>query len=208
MRIWCCARIYGWGFAAAVPMRMLWGNVVNGAATLGALRQFWKARRQRRTLQWLKTDHDYPSQAQPEPDRQPVGQILVKMQCVSMADLEEALKSRPPGQRIGERLVFSRKITEESLYQALSSQGGIPLGLPEAAEVNPLITRMVPAGIARRWKVLPYRVAAGELHVLTTELPSAEAVEEITAACKLGIRFRLVRPAEFEALARKYLPPP
>jgi Type II secretion system (T2SS), protein E, N-terminal domain len=125
-----------------------------------------------------------------------------------MADLEEALKSRPVGLRIGEHLVFSQKISEESLYQALSSQGGIPLGLPEAAEVNSLITRMVPAGMARRWKIIPYRVAAGELHVLTTDLPSAEAVEEITGACKLGLRFRLVRPAEFENLARKYLPRP
>jgi hypothetical protein len=62
--------------------------------------------------------------------------------------------------------------------------------------------------MARRWKVLPYRVAAGELHVLTTELPSSEAVGEMTATCKLGLRFRLVRPAEFEELARKYWPQP
>ena len=32
MRMWCCARIYGPVFAAAVPLRMLWGNLINGAA--------------------------------------------------------------------------------------------------------------------------------------------------------------------------------
>jgi adsorption protein B len=206
VRIWACARIYGPMFAFAVPLRMLWANFLNAAATLAALRQFWKARRQRRTLPWLKTDHDYPAQLSPEHKRQPVGQILVKMQCVSMQDLEEALESRPSGVRIGEHLVISHKITEESLYQALSSQGGIPLGLPDTSEVNPLVTRMVPAGMARRWKVIPYRVADGELHVLTAELPSQGAVEEMTAVCKLGIRFRLVRPAEFDALALKYWP--
>jgi len=208
MRIWCCARVYGWMFAAAAPLRMLWGNVVNGAATLGALRQFWKARRQQRNLPWLKTDHVYPSQISPDQSRQPVGQILVKMRCVSLEELEQALKSRPPGLRIGEYLIYSQRITEENLYQALSSQSGIPLGMPELAELNPSVTRMFPAEIARRSKVIPYRVSAGELHVLTVELPSSQIVRELVSFCKLGVRFRLVRPAEFETLARKCWPQP
>jgi adsorption protein B len=33
------SRIYGWRFAALSPVRTLWGNLVNLAATLAALRQ-------------------------------------------------------------------------------------------------------------------------------------------------------------------------
>jgi adsorption protein B len=52
------ARIYGWRFAAAVPVRMFWGNLVNFAATATALWEFWDARG--RGLAWHKTDHVYP----------------------------------------------------------------------------------------------------------------------------------------------------
>jgi len=54
------ARIYGWRFAAGVPVRMFWGNLVNFAATATALWEFWSARTRGRGLAWRKTDHVYP----------------------------------------------------------------------------------------------------------------------------------------------------
>jgi adsorption protein B len=54
------ARIYGWRFAAAVPLRMFWGNLVNFAATTTALWEFWDARARGLGLAWRKTDHVYP----------------------------------------------------------------------------------------------------------------------------------------------------
>jgi adsorption protein B len=65
VRIRAAARIYGWRFAAAVPIRMCWGNLVNFAATAAALWQFWNARSRGEELAWNKTDHIYPA-------RQPV----------------------------------------------------------------------------------------------------------------------------------------
>jgi len=60
------ARIYGWRFAAAVPIRMVWGNLVNFAATAMALWEFWRARTSGRNLVWNKTDHVYPVAPLPE----------------------------------------------------------------------------------------------------------------------------------------------
>jgi adsorption protein B len=65
MRTWASARIYGWMFAAGVPVRTLWANLVNCAATIGALRQFFVSRMQSRALEWRKTDHVYPTPAVP-----------------------------------------------------------------------------------------------------------------------------------------------
>ena len=64
-RIHSTARIYGWRFAAGTPIRMIWGNAVNFAATVTALRQFTAARMQRRRMEWSKTDHAYPAQPVP-----------------------------------------------------------------------------------------------------------------------------------------------
>ncbi len=207
LRTACCASIYGWRFALGVPVRMLWGNVVNSAATIGALHQFWIARRRRRTLAWLKTDHDYPCQLTGPRTRARVGEILVRMRFVSSDEVEDALRTLPAGTRLGEHLIYSQKITEENLYQALSSQAGIPLSLANLdGEVDRRATRVLPAAIARRWKIIPSRVVGGELHVLTPEVPSRAVLRELSALSHLEPRFRLIRPQQYEALAEKYLP--
>jgi adsorption protein B len=204
IRTRCCARIYGWRFAALVPVRMLWGNLVNSAATVIALWQFWTAHRQHSVPAWKKTEHVYPGQILAVAGRLRLGEVLVRMQCVSIADLEAALLSCPKGLRLGEHLISSQRLSEEHLYRALSSQTGIPLGVPE---VHRLATRVLPAEAARRWKVMPYRVALGKLHVVTPDVPGEQLAKELAAYSDLEIRFRLVQPREFDAMTASYLPP-
>ena len=52
------ALIYGWRFAAFVPLRMLWGNLVNFAATATALWEFFDAQRHGTGLVWHKTEQN------------------------------------------------------------------------------------------------------------------------------------------------------
>jgi len=59
---------------------------------------------------------------------------------------QAALGRAPDGLRLGEYLLQLQRISEEHLYQALSMQTGIPLGLPGSAEVSRLATRTLPAG--------------------------------------------------------------
>jgi bacteriophage N4 adsorption protein B len=206
VRMVCCARIYGWRFAAAGPLRMIWGNLINNAATLAALWQFLAARLKNRGPAWLKTDHAYPTPATAELGRPRLGEVLVRMRCVSMSDVEDAVGSCPAGMRIGEHLVRSRRLSEERLYEALSTQAGIPVGLPNTGELHRSAARLLPLEAARRWKVMPYRVAVGQLHVLTPNVPSEEMTRELARLSDLEIRFRLVPPGEFDALTREYLP--
>ena len=60
VRMRASARVYGWRFAFGAPLRILWGNLVNSAATVAALRQFVAARIQGSRLAWRKTEHVYP----------------------------------------------------------------------------------------------------------------------------------------------------
>jgi hypothetical protein len=198
VRASCSARIYGWRFAAASPIRSLWGNAVNFWATASAIRQFAAARIRQRGLDWLKTDHVYP--------RPRLGELLVELRALPMGEVEEAAMRLPNGVRLGEYLMELRMLSEEDLYRALSLQAGIPLGPPAASEVNRLATRVFPAATVRRWKVMPYRIEVGQLHAVTAEVPTPEMTRELAALSALELRFRLVRPGEFEALARKYLP--
>ncbi len=56
------ARIYGIRFAAFAPLRMPWANLMNFAATVEGLRQYFGARLRRDVPVWIKTEHIYPAQ--------------------------------------------------------------------------------------------------------------------------------------------------
>jgi adsorption protein B len=198
IRAWASARIYGWRFAAATPVRVAWGNAVNFVATVAAIRQFAAARFRRRAMAWRKTDHVYP--------RPRLGELLVRMRSVPMNEVEMAAARAPKGVRIGEYLVQLRKLSEENLYRALSAQSGIPAGPIGSREVDRPATRTFPAEVSRRWKVLPFQVEGGELHVATADVPSPDLKRELARLSDLEIRYRLVRPAEFARLEREYLP--
>jgi adsorption protein B len=63
VRIGFSARLYGWAFAAAVPLRAAWANAINAIATLAALYGYFRRRLLREPQVWLKTAHTYPALA-------------------------------------------------------------------------------------------------------------------------------------------------
>jgi bacteriophage N4 adsorption protein B len=205
IRAVCSAKIYGWRFACGVPIRVIVANVINCAATSRAICIYANAKIHRRPLCWLKTEHAYPNRAALITERKRLRDILTGSQWISPAQLETAIASRPPGRRLGEHLLSLGMITEQDLYTALSLQNNLPLGKPEPEAVSLPVTRSIPAVVARRWHVLPFRIAGGELHVAGSELPGAQMHCDIRHFSSLEIRFHLVTPTEFEELAEAYL---
>jgi Type II secretion system (T2SS), protein E, N-terminal domain len=59
--------------------------------------------------------------------------------------------------------------------------------------------------MAREWKVLPFQVAEGSLFLAGPEIPSAEMDRALKDFTKLELKFHLVTPEEFEALASALL---
>jgi adsorption protein B len=200
----CSARIYGWRFATGVPLRILWANVVNALATMGAIRQFAAARRRNSHLAWRKTEHDYPVHATARVGQERFGEFLVRMRLVSPAAVNDALATQPRGVRLGEYLVQLQKLSEEYLYLALSLHAGMELGAPELEDWSRTATRKLPVAAIRRWKVMPYRIDLGQLHLLTPALPTEEMARDLARYCPLELRFRLVRPADFDRLAERF----
>ncbi len=119
---------------------------------------------------WLKTEHAYPSRAALIENKQKLGEVLVWCQYLAPEDLEVALAVKPAGVRLGDYLVEQGKITVADLYEALSLQQNLPYGKPRPEAVSRPVTRSLPAEVAKRWRVLPYKVAAGYLFVAGSEL--------------------------------------
>lgn len=204
IRAWCVSSLYGWRFAAGVPLRAIWGNWLNCIAAVLAIKKYFRAKLHDEPLVWLKTDHVYPSRAALMRHKRPLGEILVAWRYFSSPELQQILRSKPPGERLGDYLLRQRKLTEEELYSALSVQQNIPLG--NLRTLSRAATRALPARVSRKWKVLPFKVAAGKMFVAGPELPSDEMQSELQKFSALEIAFELITPALFEKLAREYLP--
>ena len=205
VRIGCAGRIYGFAFALGAPVRAIYANVLNATAAVSAVFRYSTARVRRRPLQWLKTDHAFPSRVALLEHKRKLGEILVGSGYVNAAALDAALSLQPKEMRIGEYLLKLRLVDEDSLYEALSLQQGLPLADLDPGGVPPQIAHAIPEHAIRRWRVLPFRVSDGNIHLVTPELPSPEMNGALRQFTALEMRFHLITPGKYELLEKALL---
>jgi hypothetical protein len=187
-------------FSLGVPIRAVYANALNSVATLQAVGHYGVARALGRPLKWLKTEHAYPTRATLLAHKRKLGNILTGSGYLTPDALAAALKSRPPSLRLGEYLVNNGQLSPEHLYEALSLQQGLPVAQVEPELVPAGVARALPEKLIRDWKVLPFRVADGSLHLAGPEIPTSETTRALRPFTSLELRFHLVTPAGFEAL--------
>lgn len=194
------ARIYGWAFALGVPVRMIWGNVINCAATARALFTWTRARLFRRPLVWVKTEHAYPTRGALLAYKRLLGEILTGNGYCSQSELQRALATRREGQRLGERLMEMGVLSEDELYEALSLQQSLPTVNPSPVHVSPRIARALPARVLEDFRVLPFRIEHGEIHVAGPDIPDDHVQQMLQGFTRLELRFHLITPSNYAAL--------
>lgn len=205
VRMVCVARVYGAVFALGVPVRMIYANAINSAATLIAIHRYAKARIRNEPLAWLKTDHSYPTQAALSGHKRRLREVLVGSEYITQKQLDEALTTRPAGMLLGQRLIDLGYLAETDLYEALSLQQSLPLGRVYPNQVKKSVARTLPREIVKTWRVLPFRMDKGNLFVAGTELPSEEMHKELRRFTALEIQFQLITPENFAELTQHLL---
>lgn len=205
VRALCVGRIYGLIFALGVPVRAVYANALNTAATAQAVARFTWARLRGKPLKWLKTEHAYPARAALLAQKRKLGEILVSSGAIAAAELTAALAEQTQGMRLGEYLVDAHKLEIEALYQALSFQQGLPIAQIEPAAVPWPVAHALPEHAIRQWQVLPFRIAEQNLFVASPEAPGPETTQALRAFTPLEIRFHLVTPVEFDRLVNALL---
>lgn len=203
IRTGCSWRLYGGRFAVFASLRAIYGNFLNGLATVLALWRYFGAKLRGEPLVWFKTDHIYPGREALMPHKRRLGEILVTSGKLQPRELEEAVAARVPGERLGECLVRTGKLNEDDIYAALSVQQGLPFGKP--ARASGAVRGPVPVPLARKWGVVPVEVQPGQLFVAGPEPPSEEMARELERCSKLKLRFWLITPTDYRRLSEEYL---
>ncbi len=148
-RIVAIARVYGlrsvfFGclLPPLMPIRLIWGNIINLAATLRAYKQYASAgkngakhptRKQKRSadtatppaakkIAWSKTDHQFLEKQALQRYQRNLGDILLEKGYISVRELSAALlRSTLLRQKIGSYLMDRGLLSEDQLLDALSS---------------------------------------------------------------------------------------
>lgn len=187
VRMAASARIYGWRFAAGVPLRLLWGNWVNARAAVRAVATWAGARLRHRPLGWVKTEHCYPGRDALRAHKRTLAEVV----AASRVSAPLALSPPVPGES---------GLSEDELYAALSLRESLPLADVDPARLHPRVARALPGSVVRRWNVLPFRVAEGALDVAGPCAPEEDALREIARFTRLEVRFWLLKPSRFNEL--------
>ena len=205
VRAWFSSRIYGWRFAAGAPLRIVWGNFINSAATFGALKQFFRAKLRGEPLRWLKTAHAYPSREALMAHKRRLGEVLLELDYITSEVLEWALAHKPTGQRLGDFLVESGKLTDQQRWEALSMQQGIEVFDMQPEHVELRIARSLPRSLMEELRVMPVRLEPGRLTLAAAAIPTDAMQKRIQEFTKLRLEFSLVTDERFDALREHLL---
>jgi adsorption protein B len=205
VRMGCTARLYGAKFALGVPLRSVCGNWINAIATWRAVRSYVRSRFRHEPLVWVKTEHAYPSRSALIEHKRKLGEILIGSAYAEESAVLRALETQPQGMRLGEHLVQLGVITEDELYEALSVQQSLPSGRLEPWVINTNIARALPSRVVREWRVLPFRIASGNMFLASPEIPTDDLTRTLRGFTRLSLRFHLVTPQNFEELAESLL---
>jgi adsorption protein B len=196
----CVARIYGVTFAAGVPLRSLHGNLINCSASFRAVYTYLHAKRNRRHLAWLKTDHAYPTRGALPTERRALPDVIVSSGLVTEQDLAAIQSEISAQHELEDFLLAHRIVSEDELCHALSVQSGLPVTKVDLSTLNHRVAQTLPARAQKEFNVIPYRIENGQLLIAGTRVPSPEVMDDLAKFTTLPIEFRLVTRKHFEEI--------
>lgn len=199
VRMYCSSRVYGWLFAAGVPLRMVWGNLINAAAALRAVWQFSRSQWTGKPLRWLKTEHCYPSleNLSPVPER-----------AFARAVGAAAGAAQPRGSGAEQPKSHHLRVAPSQGAFAVESTTRAGPDTILSAPVHRRILRALPARLCDELSVAPVRVEAGRLEVVATGEISPAHQRRIASYAGLPVRVLRSSPDTLRQLMQERDAPP
>ncbi len=115
-----------------VPIRTIWGNVINLVSTLSAYKQKIfnakekkKSKNKNKEIKWAKTEHTFLPKNILKRYHRTFGDILIERSIVDPENLKVALSNKPSNILIGDFLLQQGIITEEEHQSVLAINKGI-----------------------------------------------------------------------------------
>lgn len=200
LRSVCGGRIFGWRTAAAVPLRSFHANLINCCAAVRSVHTYVGAKRQKRALAWLKTEHAYPTRDSLHAHRRELADVLVGCGYLSEEQIAAARTQLDVGSSLDMLALARRLLDEEQLCRAMSLQSGLPAARVDPAKVRAHVVRGLPAHIEKEHGVVPFAIRDGTLLVATAVVPSRLTMDTVKEAAELPVEFQIVTQTAYDRL--------
>ncbi len=206
-KMYAVRKIYGGRQAWGAVFRTPWANLINFAATVEALRTYFRAKALRAEVKWEKTSHAFPTLEQLMEYKRRLGELLLENRLVNALQLEQALETQgETGERLGEALIRLGYLTENDFTRMLGQQQNIEVQELDPYALDLAALRRLPREVAEEWQIIPMAFLNGDaLLVASPEVVSAEAVAAVEQATGLRVTAVLTPQSDFHfALERAY----
>lgn len=142
-----------------------------------------------------------------------LGELLVGAGLLAKTDLEEVLRTKDPGQKIGRALVARGLVTEQQLTQALSQLLSVPWVSLYHIDFSRALLARVPREVAERFCLVPIFVrnvkGQGEtLYVATDDPTNDQALGEVARICGLPTRPMIASTSDIQAILQVHYASP
>lgn len=122
-------------------------------------------------------------------NRLKLGQLLVYSGKITEAQLEEALNlQRELGKKLGEILIEKNYITEDEIIQVLEFQLGIPHIDLDKYQINPEVATIIPENIVRRYELIAIDKRDNLLIVAMVDPLNIFAIDDVKLYVKMEIQ--------------------
>jgi bacteriophage N4 adsorption protein B len=200
LRMECVRRIFGFRFAAFAPLRAFHGNLINALATVRAVYKYVDAKLRGEALAWLKTEHAYPGQEALRTRFRTFSEVLAASGLITARKFASAERNTPRDADLADYIVHAGLLKEERLPQVLGLKEGMPSLYLDPRKVNPNVAHVLPAKVAERLQIIPFKVERGRLLVAGAHPPKEALREALRKVTKLDVEFYLVTWRNFEEL--------
>ncbi|NLE65335.1 MAG: hypothetical protein GX606_05420 [Elusimicrobia bacterium] len=139
-------------------------------------------------------------------ERYLIGEVLVRRQTITPAQLEEALTRQRSegGGFIGEILVGLGYVTEMDIVTALVVQCNMPYVAVTRYQVPPEVLALVPAPVARRYQLVPLDRIGSVLSVVVCNPLDEAAREEVSRLVGFRIAMFITTKAEIHKALKAF----
>jgi len=133
-----------------------------------------------------------------------IGEILVKNNAATAAQVDEALRRKEGKERLGQALVRLGFSKEEDVLRALSEQTRIPYLDLASIEIDPTLSNPGSMKTIFQHKVLPIDRFNGSMRVALSDPLDIEVLDDLRLLLKAKIQPVIARPSEIDRLLKKH----
>ena len=108
-----------------------------------------------------------------------IGDILLKENIITDAELKEALSKQKPDERLGETLVRLKMTTEMQILKALEGSSGVQRISLSTFTIDGQVLQLVDESFCRRNVVIPLRIDGNKLMFATSDPLDFSVIEEL-----------------------------